>query len=496
MQWTYDGQIRRYLTQIVRMMSGFSYKDGDGRLRKIPVAYGDLTRQVASIIRDNSENKLPSVPRMSVYLTGLEIDRSRTSDSSFVSKVNIRERAYDSNGNEYLNTQGKNYTVERLMPSPYTLTVNVDIWSSNTDQKLQILEQILTLFNPSLEIQTSDNYVDWTSLTVVNLERTEISNRSIPVGTESEIDVATLAFSTPIYISPPAKVKRLGVITSIITNIFNEANGDIDLGLTAPIINEYADDLPLINKDTVIWNGITAKGTIVNAGGIQSVTGITDTNSERVALIETFKQYGVYIESNIAKLIYRNTIGGTSWRTLIEAYPGTYQPMISQLRLRRSDSNNSIVGTIELNSTDETELLVTWDTDTLPANSVIEGPSRNSNSWTTLDYIINPQRWNPVDYKVSGLRILLLDDVGDESNIDGPDAWKSTLGIDFVADINDIIEWDGVKWNLIFDASVSTDVVYTSNLNTGIQYRWTGTMWTVSYEGEYSQGAWMLYLEA
>ena len=39
-----------------------------------------------------------------------------------------------------LNKEGKNYTVERLMPTPYTLTVNVDVWSSNTDQKLQIIQ--------------------------------------------------------------------------------------------------------------------------------------------------------------------------------------------------------------------------------------------------------------------------------------------------------------------------------------------------------------------
>ena len=73
---------------------------------------------------------------MAVYITGLEQDRSRTSDSSFTSKVHIRERAYDSENNEYLNTQGKNYTVERIMPSPYTLQINLDIWSTNTDPKI------------------------------------------------------------------------------------------------------------------------------------------------------------------------------------------------------------------------------------------------------------------------------------------------------------------------------------------------------------------------
>jgi hypothetical protein len=232
MQYFYDGQIRRYITQMVRLLSNFNVSDSHNNLTQIPVMYGDLTRQVANIIRDNSENKIPSVPRIAVYVTGLEMDRERTGDSSFVNKISVRERAYDSTNEEYLNTQGKNYTVERLMPSPYTLRLQADIWASNTEQKLQILEQILVLFNPSFEIQTTDNYLDWTSLSVVNLDNVTFSSRSIPVGVDSEIDVANMQFSTPIYLTPPAKVKRLGVVTNIITSIFNEDTGSINLGLT------------------------------------------------------------------------------------------------------------------------------------------------------------------------------------------------------------------------------------------------------------------------
>ena len=193
MQHFYDGQVRRYITQVIRLMSNFSYKDGDGALRTIPVMYGDMTRQVAHIIRDNSENKIPSIPRMGIYVTNLQMDRTRLSDASFVSKVHLRERSYDATGKEYLNTQGKNVTVERLMPTPYTLTVNCDIWSSNTEQKLQILEQICMLFHPSIEIQTTHNYIDWTSLSVVELDNINFSSRTIPVGTETEVDVATLS---------------------------------------------------------------------------------------------------------------------------------------------------------------------------------------------------------------------------------------------------------------------------------------------------------------
>ena len=100
MQHFYDGQIRRYITQLIRLFSNFKYKDGEGKEVKIPVLYGDLSRQVASIVRDQSENKLPSAPRMALYITQLEQDRTRTSDSSFTSKVHIRERAFDGAGNE------------------------------------------------------------------------------------------------------------------------------------------------------------------------------------------------------------------------------------------------------------------------------------------------------------------------------------------------------------------------------------------------------------
>ena len=59
MQYFYDGQVRRYLTQIVRAFSKFSYKDLEGKVTEVPVMYGDITKQVGSILRDNSENKIP-----------------------------------------------------------------------------------------------------------------------------------------------------------------------------------------------------------------------------------------------------------------------------------------------------------------------------------------------------------------------------------------------------------------------------------------------------
>lgn len=501
----YDGQVKRYITQVIRLMSNFYWKNTDGTLKQVPVMYGDMTRQVASIIKENSENKLISVPRMAVYITGLDIDRSRTSDSSFVSKVHIRERSFDVNGNEYLNEQGKNYTVERLMPTPYNMTLNVDIWSSNTDQKLQILEQILMLFNPSLEIQTTDNFIDWTGLTVVNLDRVEFSNRTIPTGTESEIDVATLNFSTPIYISPPAKVKRLGIITNIITNIFNEDTGTIDADLSGPTTGGYSDNDVGIRETTNIVDGngnpdsTVDKGEFPNVGngevGIQTTRNLEPVLGNKISWSTTYKDYGIVVLGNTAKVVHKGTIGEVNWRLLLDSYPGTYRAGISQIRLKKLEQNEYVIGYITLNSANETILNIDWDNDTLPSNTVIEGPARNTNSWSSIDYIIDPLRWNPQDKLLSGLRVMLLDNIGSVNNTDGADGWKNSNGSDFVADENDIVEWDGSRWHIVFDASENQDIVYTSNLNTGIQYKWTGEMWIQSYEGEYSGGTWMIYLD-
>ena len=487
MQHFYDGQIRRYITQTIRLLSNFSYKDGKGQLTTIPVTYGDLTRQVANIMRDNSENKIPSAPRMAVYITGLEMDRSRSGDSSYVNKLNVRERAYDADGNEYLNKEGKNYTVERLMPSPYTLTLNVDIWSTNTDQKLQIMEQILQLFNPSLEIQTTDNYVDWTSLSVINLDNISFSNRSIPVGVESEIDIATLTFTTPIYITPPAKVKRLGVITNILTSIFDD-KGDVDIGDAVSVAAAVEPRVVTENPDVNININVAE----VPTGQVETLQtkGSLERGPAKTVIGLSHNNPNLLVMNNTLKLVKNGIVGGESWIGYLKAIPAIFTDGVSQIRLTRNDLSTEISGTMAINPDDPYTVTVNWDNDTIPSDSVITGPNGDKNK---IDYIIDPTKSNPQDLGLSGNpRILLLGPIGDESNTDGPDAWKNLDGTDFIANTNDLVEWSGTAWSIVMEASKTTDTIYTTNLNTGIQYKFTKGEWLLSFEGEYPDGAWRI----
>ena len=468
MQHFYDGQIRRYMTQMMRILANFPVQDGKGVQKDVPVTYGDLTRQVANIIRENSENKIPSAPRIAVYLTGLELDKDRLTDATYTRKVNIREREYDEENNEYLNTQGKNYTVERLIPTPYMMRINADIWTTNTDQKLQILEQILVLFNPSLEMQTTDNFVDWTSITVVNLENVTWTNRSVPVGVDSEIDIATLSFSVPIYISPPTKVRKMGVITNIITSMFDETLGNIESGVSAPILNAY-DDVPRA--------GITQ-----NEFGRKAQS---STSSEMANV--NYNTYGAYVSQDSAQLFSNGMVGNKNWREIFEALPGIYAADVSRIYFTSQDNNKTVTGTFALSPLDEGKILINWDEDSFPSDTVILGR-------TSIDYIIDPTSYNPTDIKTSGVRLLLLDNVGNENATESPVAWQNTDLSATVASANDIIEWNGSRWNTVFDASATTEVTYTTNLNTSVQYRFNNNEWLLSIDGDYPVGTWRVEL--
>jgi hypothetical protein len=448
----------------MRIMSNFAYKDAKGQLTRVPVIYGDMNRQVAQIVKKNTENTIPSAPFIACYIKDLQFDQTRLQDPTFVSKIQIRERAFDEDTKEYLNQQGSNYTIERLMPAPYIIDFSCDIWTTNTDQKLQLWEQIVVLFTPSLELQTTDNFVDWTSISSLRLKSQTFTSRTIPQGLEQDIDILNLVFETNAWITPPAKVKKMGIITKIIASAFVTPQG--------AIASEYTD------ADAIVESfGQKALSTIVSPGNFDLLV-----LNNIATLIVNNKQENLIDQNDPA---YNN-----SWRNILDLYPGTFRAGLSQLRLTKPD-NNEIVAYISLDPLDDTKLILNIDADTVPANTIIEGRG-------TVDAIVNPETFNPIN-KVAGTRYLILEDINVNSGFgtfeyNGPAAWKNSSGTDFQARANDIIEWDGTDWNVVFSSQTGNGVVYITNSYTGIQYKWEEGEWSKSFDGIYSSGAWRLIL--
>ena len=76
----------------------------------------------------------------------------------------------------------------------------------------------------------------------------------------------------------------------------------------------------------------------------------------------------------------------------------------------------------------------------------------------------------------------------------GPEAWKNANHTNFQASANDIIQWDGIQWNVIFNSADVVEVHYITNSYTGIQYKWDGHQWSKSLEGIYDNLTWRLVL--
>ena len=465
-QFFYDEQIRRFLLQFTRVFSNFQVEYGrtednsQKALYRVPVRYGDATRQAQTIIQQNSANSLPSTPLMTFHVTNLNYARDRIQDPTFVQKQNVRQRYWDTESETYETTQGNAFTIEKLMPVPFDLEVNLDIWTSNTNQKLQLLEQLLTLFNPSLEIQSTENFIDWTSLSVMYLEQVTWSSRNIPMGTDDPIDIATLRFVMPIYISPPAKVKKLGVVEKIVASVF-DGNGDMaeaifdsDLLLgTRQLFTPFNYQTLLIGNKLQV---LEIKAVVTNNSGVKVPTAPP---------------------SNLL------------WHTVVDLY-GALRSGISQIRLDNPYDTTVIVGTVSYDPTDDRFLLFTVDTDTIPANTL-----------DPVNAIVDPQAKGPgtvagLPASVTGQRYLFINDTGSSSTTDPgfAQAWRGTDGTPLVANTNDIVAYDGVRWNVVFNASNESNVQYVSNLTTSVQYRWAAGEWLKSYEGLYTEGNWSLVL--
>ena len=458
----YDQQIRRFLLQFARIFSNFSVAYGrnqageDDTLVRVPVRYGDASRQAQTIIQENSANDMPSTPLMTFYITALEYDRPRMQEPNFVSNIQVRQRTYDSATDSYETTQGNAFTIERLMPVPYRLTIALDIWTSNTNQKMQILEQILVLFNPALEIQSTDNYIDWTSLTTCDLQSVRWSNRTIPVGTDNPIDIATLTFVIPIYISSPAKVKKLGVVERIVASIF-DANGDAS--------NAILDNDLLLGTRQVFTPQAWQVLLIGNR-------------------LQALRPPQVIDQPNTSLEPADSPPSNVLWTAVVGEF-GVLRPGISYIRLEQPDGTD-VIGTVAFDPTDDRFLLFTVDADTIPANTL---PS--------ITAVIDPLRSGPgagLAAPAVGQRYLFTQATG--SQADGSAAaWSGTGGQPLVAQANDIVAWDGVRWQISFDSTSSdNNTQFVTNETTELQYRWTGSAWVKSYQGLYQGGTWSLVL--
>jgi hypothetical protein len=460
-----------------------------------------------------------------------------------VEKIQVNERKYDEETQRYTQDLGNRYTVERYMPVPYDLTMQVDIWTSNENIKEQLLEQILMLYNPSIDFQTSNNPLDWTFLSYIEMqENITWSSRSIPIGTDNPIDVLSMTFKVPIFINPPAKVKRQSIIEQIVTDIVQARKEDFEwewseyefLSRTITTPGNYSIDLnysgdttyeirllteagspidtqklPTVTDGKV--NPILVPGTSFNFNGIKleinTSNASTFVDNSRLVLANT--PYSIQLH-NKNYLRFINNTGGDNvfsddgqvltgigllattypggelaWWRLFEAYGTvkTYADVVnnaSQLRIKRNPD-------IDSNQDDIVGWISHHPVDQNRIFWKIDSQSIPQMTLSPINAIIDPTQKGPnngLPMPVLGQRYLLIEQVPT-----GSAAWG-----DIVADQNDIIEYTTTGWKLSFSAADSQTKQLITNLFTGKIYIWENSEWSLYIDQIYNPGYWRLSL--
>jgi hypothetical protein len=450
----------------MRIFSDFKIRNGPDAnnlytIQRVPVMYGDPSFVVAQLIKGASENTMLPSPMFSAFIENIKMAPKRRQDTQFVGKISTVEREYDPLTKLYGSGPGVRQDVERYMPVPYDIFFRLDLWSTNTDTKLQLLEQIAVIFNPSLQLQQNSNILDWTSIFEVWLEDIAWTNRSIPQGGTDVRDVMSFKFKVEAWINPPAKLKRSGLIAEIVTRVFNVSNID---NIEASIEKEY--------DPMSCYNNIPIQ--IVTTEGNYKISVSNSVSGDLITLLNQNGQEDIQL----------------NWNSLIQKY-GQITPNITKIRLKLNEDldidSSDIIGTIEEDPINKNILFFTPDIDTLPNNTLVP----------ILD-IIDPVEifpGNGLPSATAGQRYLLtsLNSTGTEPAIP-INVSSSPWGQFLVAYPNDIIEYNGINWIVSFDSQNSSGKNYLINNSNNSQYVFDSATqsWAYSYYGTYQPGLWRI----
>lgn len=447
--------MRRFLNQIVRAFSGFKYQtssrrnaDGTvtpGSLVVVPAMLASTDSMVAQILKNGSDNIAMTAPMIAVYQTGLTGRREALQNVSHVDTRLVTERAIDPETGKYTDKRGRSYAVERPMPRPFEMTVKVDIWTSNMDQKQQLAEQILTVFYPDILIQSSDNALDWTALTSMSIDDIEFTSRSFPIGTD-ELEIMSLTLKLPFWLSPPVKIQAQRIIEQIVANIYDAHTG-------ADLTGDLASEL---TADNFLTRNIITPG-----------------------------DYSVRIENGKAVLLGPKDLptdddgNPNDWAALLSLY-GALRPTISRIHLRSDpdldDTTHDITGTIQLDENTPNELFFQLDLASLPENTL-----------PPFDAVIDPRVHFPgvqLPTQHNGQSYMVLTSISAPSQ-----AWGGLS-----AQEGDIISYANGQWYVSTRPSDLPAPQYVLNKNKGNQLRWTGKEWVLTLGGIYAPGMWRLHL--
>ena len=213
-------------------------RNSDGtfaQVMKVPLAYGPMSKFLALIEQQASyKNRVQiTLPRMSFEMVGMQYDSTRKTSVTQSFKTT---------------TTGTNANLKQVyMPVPYNLDFTLSIATKQNDDMLQIVEQILPYFQPSLNITINliDSIGEKKDIPVV------LNNISMSTDYEGSFDdkvsiVYNLSFTAKTYIFGAISESTSGLIKKVdvdyYSNINRKTKREIRYSVTPRATKDYNND--------------------------------------------------------------------------------------------------------------------------------------------------------------------------------------------------------------------------------------------------------------
>ena len=190
-----------YSSVFLSLLSNITIKRDDGKIIKLPVGftnsqkYNVANQQDLNLANDDVPRTGIQLPRLGAKFVGWKRDETR-----------VRNKQYKLSGNKK----------EQLERVPYNLSYDVTIKTQYLSDMFQIMEQLLVVFNPSVEVVIKDNpdLDAETSITVTLAAGNFNDVVETSIG-ESRVIESTLSFTVDGWLYMPTH-NEYGIIKKVV----------------------------------------------------------------------------------------------------------------------------------------------------------------------------------------------------------------------------------------------------------------------------------------
>jgi hypothetical protein len=452
--WYYS-QIRGIILHTLRLFQNFCISEGidengDNILRRVPCVYMSTDKSVLHMLNNATDTILEVCPKMVLAISEVKLNNNLISGSPYFEyETSVTEKRFNPDSGNYEYSPGNSYNITRLNPLPLGIIFKLYILTSMQEHKFQLFEQIRSIFSPTLELQTSENPLDWSRVTAITLTGLNWSTKGASNLDSSTLDSLDMTFEINTNLDMPSIIQKEKMIEQIVHSI---GSGDT-------------------LEDIMSWS-------------LEDVT--------RTYHSPTNNRVSVFYDEKLGRqrIKLEPSEKCTDWFKLLEIYNIKYNVVTHNVNIHilsnsNIDQRNDIIGYLHLDPKTPNIADFRIFEDSLPSTNI-----------DPVNYTIDPHSFDK-QYIVNGYRYLITEDIPNNTKMFGQLYYNdgTPLESNEYFKENSIIRYENNQWILDLDPSQIPGVYYVRDLSNPLfiyTYNNEYHIWTDVVNKSYPVGFWRI----